>query len=123
MAEPNFIILYVANPPASGEFYGKILGRGPVEASPGFVLFALGNGTMLGLWARQGVAPAPETPAGSGELAFAVADAAAVQALHAEWLTLAVRIIQPPQLADFGENFLATDPDGNRLRVFAAPQG
>jgi hypothetical protein len=41
MSDPNFVILYVDTPPASAEFYGDLLGKIPVEASP---TFALGDG-------------------------------------------------------------------------------
>jgi len=61
--DPNFLILYVASPTASAAFYADLLGKPPVEASPGFALFALSSGVMLGLWAAHAVEPAA-TPAG-----------------------------------------------------------
>ena len=57
MTDPNFFILYVDNPPASASFYTTLLGRPPVESSPGFAMFALDSGVMLGLWKRQEVTP------------------------------------------------------------------
>jgi predicted enzyme related to lactoylglutathione lyase len=121
MSDPNFILLYVDNPTASGEFYAGLLGRKPVEAAPTFVMFALDSGVMLGLWSRKTVAPEP-TPAGGGEIAFSVADKAAVQKLHAEWRGRGLHIIQPPTDMDFGHTFTAVDPDEHRLRVFAPVQ-
>ena len=76
-AQPNFMILYVDSPKASGEFYTALLGRGPVEASPTFVMFALESGLMLGLWSRQGVKPAPSAAAGGSEIGITVDHAAA----------------------------------------------
>jgi catechol 2,3-dioxygenase-like lactoylglutathione lyase family enzyme len=67
-AQPNFMILYVNSPKASGEFYTALLGRGPVEASPTFVMFALETGLMLGLWSRHGVEPAPSAAGGGSEI-------------------------------------------------------
>ena len=34
-----------------------------------------------------------------------------------------VKILQPPTDMDFGRTFVALDPDGHRLRVFAAAEG
>jgi catechol 2,3-dioxygenase-like lactoylglutathione lyase family enzyme len=118
MHEPRFIILYVENPAASAEFYGSLLDRKPVEQSPTFAMFALEGGTMLGLWRHTGVVP-PATPVGGSELGFPVADAAAVAAMHDNWARRGIRIIQTPMNMDFGETFVALDPDGHRLRVFA----
>ncbi len=64
-----------------------------------------------------------ETPAhgragGGGELAFPVADRAAVLALHADWAGRGLPILQAPADLDFGYTFVALDPDGHRLRVF-----
>jgi catechol 2,3-dioxygenase-like lactoylglutathione lyase family enzyme len=115
--DPNFILLYVDSPPASAAFYSDLLGRPPVESSPTFAMFALASGVMLGLWARHTVEPAA-TGRGGGEIAFAVADADTVDALHAEWARRGLTIIQPPTEMDFGRTFTALDPDGHRLRVF-----
>ena len=48
MPTPNFIILYVDNPPASADFYAGLLGQPAAETSPTFALFALASGLMLG---------------------------------------------------------------------------
>lgn len=118
MTDPNFVLLYVANPSASATFYADLLGKPPVEASPTFALFALGGGLMLGLWSARTVEPAA-TPPGGSELAIAVADHAAVNTLHTAWAAKRVPIAQAPTSMDFGFTFLALDPDGHRLRVFA----
>lgn len=120
MVEPNFVILYVENARESAAFYAELLGKGPVESSANFAMFALSSGVMLGLWTRRDVKPAA-SPAGGGELAITVADRAAVLALHEEWRRN-LRIAQEPTEMDFGFTFTALDPDGHRLRVFA-PQG
>ncbi|MBC7860514.1 MAG: drug:proton antiporter, partial [Burkholderiaceae bacterium] len=51
--------------------------------------------------------------------AFALADADAVRARHADWARRGLAIIQTPIELDFGHTFVALDPDGHRLRVFA----
>ena len=119
MTDPNFIILYVKDPSASAAFYADVLGRTPAEASPTFAMFALSSGVMLGLWSRDNVAPAVEASPGSGELAVTVPDADAVRAMHADWSRRKLPIAQAPTAMDFGYTFVALDPDGHRLRVFA----
>lgn len=118
MPDPNFFLIYVDNPTASAAFYEGLLERGPVATTPTFAMFALSSGAMLGLWSRHTVEPAA-TGAGGGELAFAVESRERVEALHGEWRTLGLQIAQPLTEMDFGYNFVALDPDGHRLRVFA----
>jgi catechol 2,3-dioxygenase-like lactoylglutathione lyase family enzyme len=118
MSDPNFVILYVENAASAASFYTDLLGHPPIESSPTFAMFALDSGVMLGLWSKSGVEPAA-TPPGGGELAFSVADASAVDALHHEWRKRRLKITQAPTEMDFGRTFVALDPDGHRLRVFA----
>jgi catechol 2,3-dioxygenase-like lactoylglutathione lyase family enzyme len=120
-AQPNFILLYVDSPKASGDFYTSLLGREPVETSPTFVMFALGGGLMLGLWSRHTVEPAPATKGGGSEIGIAVGNPAAVDATCAAWKAHGVSIIQEPTEMDFGRTFVGLDPDGHRVRVFAPP--
>jgi catechol 2,3-dioxygenase-like lactoylglutathione lyase family enzyme len=119
MSDPNFIILYVKNPPVSAEFYKVLLGKAPVEASPTFAMFALASGVMLGLWSGQTVAPAAAALPGSSEVAFAVPGRAEVESKYRDWAGRGLRIAQEPTAMDFGHTFVALDPDGHRLRVFA----
>ena len=84
MPDPNFVLLYVDNPPSSAAFYADLLGKQPVESSPTFAMFALSSGVMLGLWSRKTVQPAATSAAGGGELAIAVADRDAVETTHAD---------------------------------------
>jgi len=119
MTDLNFVLLYVESPAASAAFYADLLGKQPVEASPTFAMFAMESGVMLGLWARHTVQPVVTAPAGGSEIAFTVADAEAVNAAHADWSKRGLTIAQKPTAMDFGHTFVALDPDGNRLRVFA----
>jgi len=121
MADPNFIILYVENPASSAKVYEELLGKPPVEASPTFVMFALPSGIMLGLWSRHTVEPAAGATLGGGsEVAFAVDSKDKVQSLFNDWSKRGLRVAQKPVDMDFGHTFVALDPDGHRLRVFAA---
>lgn len=115
----NYIILAVADPATSAAFYTALLGVEPVENSPGFVLYVLPNGIKLGLWIASEINPAP-LPAGGVEITFSEASETDVRATHAQWQGKAT-ILQPPTSMDFGFTFVATDPDGHRLRVFSPP--
>ncbi len=117
----DFVLLHVDSPAASAAFYADLLGRPPVEASPTFAMFKAGDGLMLGLWSRHTVEPAATMPGGS-EIAFTVADETAVRDLHADWSARGLILLQPPTTMDFGHTFVARDPDGHRLRVFAPHQ-
>lgn len=119
MADPNFVLLYVDSPAASAAFYENLLGRAPVEASPTFAMFALASGVMLGLWSRHTVEPPATASGGGAELAITVPDRDAVRAMHADWSRRKLIIAQAPTAMDFGYTFVALDPDGHRLRVFA----
>lgn len=119
MSQPNFIILYVDNSPASAQFYTGLLGQAPVESSPDFALFVLESGIKFGLWSKRDVQPPAYASAGSGELVFTVADASAVRDMHADWNQRGLAIAQQPTQMEFGYTFVALDPDGYRLRVYA----
>ncbi|MBL8572317.1 MAG: VOC family protein [Hyphomicrobiaceae bacterium] len=120
MLNANFIILYVADPTASARFYADLTGREPVEASPTFAMFALASGLMLGLWKADTVEPKATLRGGGGELGLTVADADAVAATFADFSARGLPILQPLTRMDFGPTFVTHDPDGHRLRVFAA---
>jgi len=119
MPEFSFVLLYVDSPLASAAFYTSLLERPAIEASATFAMLPLRDGVMLGLWSRSTAEPAPIAAAGSGEIAFTVADAAAVDAVHATWAKRGLTMAQAPTRMDFGYTFVALDPDGHRLRVFA----
>lgn len=119
MSDPNFILLYVNDPPASAAFYSEVLGHAPVEVHPTFALFALSSGVKLGLWSKHEVTPKAPVHNGGSELAFTVSDADAVRTTHRAWSERGLPIAQPPTELDFGHTFVALDPDGHRLRVFA----
>ncbi|MEP6942244.1 MAG: VOC family protein [Betaproteobacteria bacterium] len=119
MPEANFVILYVESPAASVTFYEDLLGRPPIESSPTFAMFTLHGESMLGLWSRSTVEPLPAAAPGGSEIGLTVDRAATVDAVHDDWHRRGIVIAQPPTTMDFGRTFVALDPDGHRLRVFA----
>lgn len=123
MFDAHFVLLYVDSPAASARFYAALLGREPIEESPTFAMFPLPSGLMLGLWSRHSVEPTAKAAGGGAEIAMTVSDAAMVDAMHADWVARGLPILQAPVALDFGRTFVALDPDGHRLRVFAPAQG
>lgn len=124
MSNKPFFIWYVANPVASAEFYTRLLGKPPVEASPGFALFEMDNGMQLGMWLRNAVQPAAGAAAtASGELVFGQNSKKEVDQRYREMRELGLSIVQEPLDMDFGYTFVACDPDGHRLRVYVAAEG
>ncbi|MEH3159577.1 MAG: hypothetical protein PGN08_12035 [Sphingomonas taxi] len=61
-------------------------------------------------------------PAGGSDLGFKLASAAAIDQTHAEWAAKGATIALPPTDLDFGRSFVALDPDGHRLRVYAVAE-
>lgn len=119
MPDINYVMLYVDNPPASASFYADLLGKPAVDVSPTFALFAMTSGLMFGLWSKHGVEPKSSGAIGGAEIAIKVANADAVRATYADWVKRGLPIAQTPTAMDFGTTFVALDPDGHRLRVFA----
>lgn len=119
MLNPNFTILYVNSPAHSAAFYTHLLGIAPVESSATFAIFVTASGSKLGLWSHHSVEPVATALGGGGELAFALADEAAVDQLHRQWTEEGITILQQPLRMDFGYTFTASDPDGHRLRVYS----
>jgi catechol 2,3-dioxygenase-like lactoylglutathione lyase family enzyme len=114
----NFVILYVENPPASARFYADLLGRPVIDSAPTFAMLPLTDSVMLGLWSGKTVEPAAAGLPDAGEVAFTVENVAAVTATYADWKKRGLTILQEPVQMDFGHTFVASDPDGHRLRVF-----
>jgi catechol 2,3-dioxygenase-like lactoylglutathione lyase family enzyme len=123
MIHPSYLLLYVKSPEDSARFYGALLDVEPVEASATFALFVLNSGLKLGLWARDTVAPAPAAPAGGSEIGFSLANDKAVDETFTDWKARGVRMILEPTTLEFGHSFVALDPDGHRMRVYALADG
>jgi predicted enzyme related to lactoylglutathione lyase len=114
-------ILYVEDPLQSAAFYEKLLNAKPVDASPGFAMFALAPPTMLGLWRRADVLPKVTVPTGSNEVAWHVETKELVGTFFDNAKKMGAAILQDPVQMDFGYTFTIADPDGHRLRVFSTP--
>jgi len=111
----GFVLLFVSNPLKSSEYYQELFEIKPVEESPTFVMFALKNGVMLGLWSRHTAEPRVEALPGASEICFPCSD---VDALYEAWGKKRLVILQKPTDMDFGRTFALQDPDGHRIRVY-----
>ena len=116
---PNSVILYVSDVEASTTFYREILGHGPIKTYPGFSVFALSDDVTLGLQAADEIEPAAEPYVGESELSLSDVEHVDVDRLYAQWKALGIPMILAPTVLEFGYTFVATDPDGHRLRVCA----
>lgn len=119
MPDFSFLNLYVDNHSASAAFYNDLLEIPIIEEKEGFALLPLRDGVMLGLWSRETVEPRTAELPGASEIALAVPDSDAVAATHTDWKQRGLKIVQDPTIMSFGPTFVALDPDGHRLRVFA----
>ena len=122
MTPPSYVFLYVESTAVSGRFYADLLDQPPVHAADDFTLFALSSGMRIGLWARGVVKPAPTAAGGGTEIGFSVEGDDAVDAVHEDWASRGISILFPPTTLPFGRSFVATDPDGHRLRVYTLTQ-
>lgn len=118
MIDKNSVLLFITDIEASIGFYTKLLGQGPVQASPTFGMFILPSGLGLGLWKKTGVEPAPTAAGGGSDLGFHVPEHAMVDLICDDWKAKGAAILMPPTDLDFGRCFVAADPDGHRLRVY-----
>lgn len=111
----GFVLLFVENPLKSSLFYKDIFGMNPIEESPTFVMFALSNGVMLGLWNKFTAEPRVDMVPGAMEICFPCDD---VDALYDEWGKKQLVILQKPARMDFGYTFVVQDLDGHRIRAY-----
>ncbi len=113
------IVLYVDDIAVSKRFYSDLLGTSPQQLSPSFVTFELGTGTKLELKERGQSLPPSNTTGGGAELCIKVQDEKSVYMLFEQWKNKGVSFAQLPITLVFGPTFVAIDPDGHRIRVFA----
>lgn len=111
----GFTLLFVQSPQKSSLFYQEIFNLKPIEESPTFVMFALKNGVMFGLWSKYTAEPRVDAPAGALEIGFPAEN---VDELYEQVGKKHVTVAQKPTNMDFGRTFVILDPDGHRIRVY-----
>jgi catechol 2,3-dioxygenase-like lactoylglutathione lyase family enzyme len=122
--ELTYVLLYVRDPAASAEFYSRMLKReAALDRLPTFADVSITDGAKLGLWSETVVKPPGRAVAGGGELMFRVADSQTLIAAYDDCIARSVPIAQDPAEMNFGLTFVALDPDGHKLRLFAPKAG
>ncbi|GKW15460.1 MULTISPECIES: VOC family protein [Pectobacterium] len=119
MFKPNSVILYVNDVDASTTFYASIFGEGPIEAFPGFSVFSLKDGFILGLQTKHDIEPKPEPAFGGFELCLSDISIEEVDAIYNDFASRNVPMALTPTRLEFGYTFVALDPDGHRIRLCA----
>ena len=116
----DFVLLHVADPVASAGFYSDILGKPVLQSRPGFAMLPLSDTVTLGLWLAADVAPGGGGRPGASEISFDVADVPALEQIYSDWNARGLPILTEPVEMPFGHTFVASDPDGHRIRVVAS---
>lgn len=111
----GYVLLFVANPLKSAEFYSDLFNLKPREESPTFALFVLPNGIKLGLWSRYTAEPRVDAFPGAVEICF---PAEIVDDVYDIIGKKNVTVVQKPTDMDFGRTFVFLDLDGHRIRMY-----
>lgn len=119
MFKPNSVILYVDDVDASTAFYKATFGEDPIEAFPGFSVFSLKDGFILGLQTKHDIEPKPQPAFGGFELCLSDISIEEVDAIFNDFKARNVPMALPPTRLEFGYTFVALDPDGHRIRLCA----
>jgi|SRR5665213_1444711 len=118
MPQATAVLFYVNDVARSSAFYSDLFGLKPSVASPFYAMFKFDNGFEFAVYDRNKLQPQAAAMSASAELGFMVADVAALNELHGQWLAKGISIIMEPTKMYFGGiHFMALDPDGHRLRV------
>ncbi|TOQ57800.1 glyoxalase, partial [Vibrio parahaemolyticus] len=76
------------------------------------------HGVKLTLKQSNALTPVSTVKGGGTELSLSVADGHQLELVYNKWKEMGVDFIQPPITSMYGLNFVATDPDKHRIRVF-----
>lgn len=116
---PTSVILYVEDVEVSTAFYRTILSKEPSANFVDFAVFALSDDITIGLQTKDQIEPVAVGGPGCVELSMSYASSEEVSEIYRDWRQLGVQIVLEPCVLEFGYTFVATDPDGHRLRVCA----
>jgi catechol 2,3-dioxygenase-like lactoylglutathione lyase family enzyme len=119
MFKPNSVILYVNDVDVSTKFYESIFGEKPIEAFPGFSVFSLKDGFILGLQTKHDIEPKPQPTFGGFELCLSDISIDEVDSIYSDFKARNVPMALTPTTLEFGYTFVALDPDGHRIRLCA----
>lgn len=114
----NLTNLYVSDVARSLAFWQRVLQVEPAIQLPTFAMLITPSGNRLGLWQSSAVLPPVSQPGCQNELTLLLESRQAVDDCYQQWQSWDVAMLQPPQPSDYGYTFVASDPDGQRLRVY-----
>ncbi|MFF0585369.1 VOC family protein [Streptomyces sp. NPDC003781] len=117
MSAPNLFLVYVTDVERATAFYSDLFDIKPVMTAPRYVPFEVAPGVLFALWSGHADRMTAATPRTSEVGIMIPGSSAAVDALHAEWVAKGVTVLEEPHDEPFGRTFVATDPDGNLIRV------
>lgn len=106
----NSFVLYVEDIQVSQAFYSKLFDCEVTFLSPTFASMTLKQSDVL--------SPSSDIKGGGTELSFAVRNRHTLEHVYNSWKNMGVEFAQPPMTSVYGLNFVATDPDKHRIRVF-----
>ncbi|TOG90527.1 glyoxalase [Vibrio parahaemolyticus] len=110
----NSFVVYVENIHVSQTFYSRLFDCEVTLLSPTFASMPL----SLTLKQSNALTPVSTMKGGGTELSLSVADGHQLELVYNKWKEMGVDFIQPPITSVYGLNFVATDPDKHRIRVF-----
>lgn len=110
--------LYVSDVARSLAFWRQVLQVEPVLELPTYAMLVTSAGNRLGLWQNSAVLPPVVQPGCQSELTLLLDSREAVDRCYQQWLGWDITLLQPPLPSDYGYTFVASDPDGHRLRVY-----
>ncbi|EIA1623025.1 glyoxalase [Vibrio parahaemolyticus] len=114
----NSFVLYVENIHVSQTFYSRLFDCEVTLLSPTFASMPLSHSVKLTLKRSDALTPISMVKGGGAELSLSVADGHQLELVYNKWKEMGVDFIQPPMTSVYGLNFVATDPDKHRIRVF-----
>ncbi len=113
------IVLYVENVQLSMAFYEKAFECQPTLLSPTFAVVEFAENVKITLKQADALTPSSQVRGGGMELSIPAPSGAELDNLFEKWKQLGVTFAQDREESVYGINFVALDPDGHRLRVFA----
>lgn len=117
MCTPNLFLFYVRDIEAASAFYNNLFEIEPVFTSPRYVAFEAAPGVLFSLWSGSNEHARPSTPRTSEIGLMIPGPASAINEMYTSWVSKGVRIVEEPHDEVFGRTFVASDPDGNLIRV------
>ena len=113
------IVLYVENIQLSMTFYKKVFECEPKLLSPTFAVVEFAENVKITLKQTDTLTPSSLVRGGGTELSVPAINSTELDSLFEKWKEQGVSFAQEREESVYGINFVALDPDGHRLRVFA----